>query len=103
MLELHMCIYNELVNPGLHWHFPMAPSWHVPTKHVSISMGGLGKPPRYKAFSKFTPCKGVQSMNSKGESVSHKAFSLDLKVYQLVCFFKILNLYIHWHMLFWCF
>jgi hypothetical protein len=95
MLELHMCIYNELVNPGLHWHFPMAPSWHVPTKHVSISMGGLGKPPRYKAFSKFTPCKGVQSMNSKGESVSHKAFSLDLKVYQLVCFFKILNLYIH--------
>jgi hypothetical protein len=70
----------------------MAPSWDAATKHVSISMGDLGKPLSYKGSNNCTPCKGVQSMNSEGESVSHKVFSLLLKVYQLVCFFKKLNL-----------
>lgn len=92
MFDLHMHIYNELVNPSPHWHSPIAPSWHAPTKHVSIFMGDLGKTPRYKGFNNFTPCKGAQSMNSEGESVNHKPSSLHLKVCRLVCFFKNLNL-----------
>ncbi len=59
MFDLHMRIYIELVNPGPHWHSSMAPSWHAPTKHVSISMGDLGKPPRYKGSTNCRPCIGA--------------------------------------------
>ncbi len=85
MFDLHMCIYNELVNLGPHWHSPMAPSWHVPTKHVSISMGDLGKPPRYEGSTNCRPYRGVQLVNSKGESVSHKPSSLHLKIWTNYC------------------
>jgi hypothetical protein len=75
-----MCIYDGLVNLGLHWHFPMAPSWHVQTKHDSIYMGDLEKPPRYENSSNCTPCRGAQSMNSEGESISQKLYLSHLKV-----------------------
>ncbi len=67
MFDLHMCIYNELVNLGPHWHSPMAPSWHAPTKHVNIYMRDLGKPPKYKGSTNCRPYKGAQSVNLKGE------------------------------------
>jgi hypothetical protein len=92
MFDLHMHIYNELVNPSLHWHSPKAPSWHAPTKHVSISMGDLGKPPRYEGSSNCRPCRGAQLVNSEGESISLKPFSSHLKVCQLVCYFKNSNM-----------
>jgi hypothetical protein len=92
MFDLHMRIYNELVNLGPHWHFPMAPCWHAPTKHANISMGDLGKPPRYEGSTNCKPCRGVQSVNSKGENIGLKPFSLLLKVCQQVCFFKNLNM-----------
>jgi hypothetical protein len=66
----------------------MAPSWHAPTKHVNISMGDLGKSPKYESSNNCTPCRGAQSMNSKGENISQKLSSSHLKVCQLVCFFK---------------
>jgi len=69
----------------------MVPSWHAPTKHASIFMGDLGKPPRYKGSINYRPCRGVQSMNLKGENVSVKPFSLHLKVCQLACLFKNFN------------
>jgi hypothetical protein len=87
MFDLHMCIYNELVNLGPHWHSPMAPSWYVPTKHVSISMGDLGKPPRYKGSTNCRPYRGAQLVNSKGESVSHNPSSLHLKIWTNYCVF----------------
>ncbi len=59
----------------------MAPSWHAPIKHVRIFMGDLGKPPKYKDSTNYSPCKGVQSVNSKGENITHKPFSLHLKVW----------------------
>jgi hypothetical protein len=92
MFDLHMRIYNGLVNLGPHWHFPLAPSWHAPTKHLNIFMGDLGKPQRYESSRNCTPCKGAQSMNLEGESVSHKPSSSHLKVCQLVYFFEKLNL-----------
>jgi hypothetical protein len=81
MLDLHMHIYNELVNVGLHWHLPMASSWHAPTKHANISMRDLGKPPSYKGSSNCRPYKGAQLENLEGESICHKPFLSPLKVF----------------------
>jgi hypothetical protein len=88
MFDLHMHIYNELVNTSPHWDSPMAPSSHAPTKHVNISMGDLGKPPSYEGSTNCRLYRMCYQWIQKVKVLATSLFVASKNIDQLLCFFK---------------